>query len=495
MKILEKHRKFKIGIAIGVTAIMLAALITAGVFAQQLLGQQSIYPFVTVEGITVHDMTPEEAKSHLQTHLKPQQDEQYLVFSFKGQEWTIPFAELGFEYNYEEALQQAMNYGRTGSRIERLSEIRRLRQNPADVELTYGYRQELLTAFLNNLATELHIEAKAASITRTNQEFIVTPDQTGQTLDIEKTFQLAHEALTGSGNNVITLVMDEIMPYPTAADLRQIQTTISEFSTTFSSADSGRTANLKIGSSSINGQLLLPGETFSFNETTGPRIAAAGYKEAPVIVMGELVPGVGGGICQVSTTLYNAVLRADLKIEERMNHSIPVSYVPRGQDATVSFGAIDFRFTNNREYPIFIESDVVGTRLSVRIYGNVENSYTIDLISRDTEVIASTTETRYNDTLYEDEIIVERAARNGYRVVTYKVYREGGQEVSREEISRDHYRVTHGIVVHGTKPRPTETPEWPVDWPFVWPIQDTDEQTPQTEIIDETPTNQPATGQ
>ena len=488
MKIFEKNRKIKIGIAIGITAAMLTALITAGIFTQQLLGQESIYPFVTVEGITVHDMTPEEAKSHLEMHLE-QQDEQNLIFSFNDQEWTIPFTELGFEYNYEEALEQAMNYGRKGSRIERLSEIRRLRQNPADVTLTYGYRQELLRTFLNDLASELHIEAKAASIARSNQAFVVTPEQAGQTLDVDKTFQLAHEALTGSGDNKIILVIDEISPYPTAADLRQIQTAISEFSTTFSSADSGRTANLKIGSSSINGQLLLPGETFSFNETTGPRIAAAGYKEAPVIVMGELVPGVGGGICQVSTTLYNAVVRADLKIEERLNHSMPVSYVPRGQDATVSFGAIDFRFTNNREYPIFIESDVVGTRLSVRIYANAKNSYTIDLVSQDTEVITPTTETRYDDTLFEDEKRTERAARNGYRVVTYKVYREGGQEIRREEISRDHYRVTNGIVVHGTQPRPVESPEWPVDWPFVWPIQDPDEQNPQHNPTNETPVN------
>jgi vancomycin resistance protein YoaR len=132
--------------------------------------------------------------------------------------------------------------------------------------------------------------------------------------------------------------------------------------------------------------------------------------------------------------------------------------VPRGQDATVAYGALDLRFENNRQIPVFLESEVVGNRITVRIFGRDEGNPDIDVLSVVTQVVEPSTETRYDHNLYEDQVIVERQARTGYRVVTYKIYREDGREIRREEITRDYYRPMNGIIVKGTKPRPLT--EW-----------------------------------
>jgi vancomycin resistance protein YoaR len=458
MTMMERRKRIALGIITGILTAVLMTGLTAGVYAQRLLNVDTIYPQVMVEGVSVQDLSPEEAQSLLEMHLAPRKEEQNLTLVMNDRKWQIPFEELGFHYFYDEALEEAMKFGRNGGVVQRLTEIRALREQPVNVSLNYGYQEELLSSLLHSIGEEIFLEPHAAEIERVNDIFLITPEQTGQELDVEATRELAHQVLEGIAQEPVPLVLKDIPAYPTTADLRQIETTVGEFSTTFNAGDYGRTANLRQGSGSINGILLLPGESFSFNETTGPRIASAGYQEAPVILMGELVPGIGGGICQVSTTLYNAVLRADLKVIERTNHSMPVSYVPRGQDATVAYGALDLRFENNRQSPVFLESEVVGNRITVRIFGRDEGNPDIDIVSVVTQVVEPTTETRYDHNLYEDQVRVERQARTGYRVVSYKIYRENGREIRREEITRDYYRPMNGIIVKGTKPRPVS--EW-----------------------------------
>ena len=454
----ERNKKILFGITTGVLAGLLVVALTAGVYAQRILSNPTIYPMITVEGLEIHNLSQEEARELLEAHVAPRKVEQTLTLTYEDQEWTIPYKELGFYYYFEEALTQAMAYGRSGGYVDRLTEIFGLREQPVHLTLSYGFQEALLIAVIDDIAEELAVDSKAAEIRRGNNGFVVTPERIGRELDKETAHQLAWEALIAENQEPVSLETKEISLYPREVDLRQIETVISEFSTTFNAGDVGRTANLRLGSSSIDGILLLPGDEFSFNETTGPRIASAGYREAPVILRGELVPGIGGGICQVSTTLYNAVARADLGIVERTNHSLPVSYVPRGQDATVAFGSLDFRFVNDMDTPVFLESEVAGNRVIVRLYGKDAARPSIDLVSEVVQVVEPTIETRYDGNLYEGETVVEREAKTGYRVVTYKIFRENGQVVRREEFSRDYYRPVNGIIIRGT--RPPAVQEW-----------------------------------
>ncbi len=449
----DRNKRILWGVIIGMISAILLTGVTAGVYAQRVLNTSTIYPHVTVEGIDVHDLKPEEAQKRLEAHLETQLEDRYLTLTFGEKEWSIPYKELGFHYFYEEVLDEAMGYGRNGSVVNRLNEIKGLRESPAHLTLRFGYDDALLEKLIQDIEEEIFMSPHPAAIERVGDEFVVEPEQLGRELDKEKTKEMAHRVLIGETDEPIMLAVEEINVYPTATDLNQIETVISEFSTTFNAGAIGRTENLKQGSNSIDGILLLPEQEFSFNDTTGPRIASAGYQEAPVILMGELVPGIGGGICQVSTTLYNAVVRADLDIVERSNHSLPVSYVPRGQDATVAFNSIDFKFKNNLQSPIFLVSEVQGNQIQVKIYGKDEERPDIDLVSQVVQVIEPTTEIRYDNSLYVDETQVEREPRTGYRVVTYKVYSENGREVMREEFNRDYYRTVNGIVIQGTKPR------------------------------------------
>ena len=193
---------------------------------------------------------------------------------------------------------------------------------------------------------------------------------------------------------------------------------LSTFSTKYAASNKNRTTNLILAASKINGTVLMPGETFSYNKVVGERTIAAGYKEAPIYVDGKVVDGLGGGICQITSTLYNAVVLANLEIVERSNHQFVPSYVTASRDATVVYGLTDFKFKNNRKYPIKIVCSVSGGIANFQIFGlKTNNEY---------EVVISSYETgRTANAIYSE---------------AYKILKQNGQEVSRALLSKDVYK-------------------------------------------------------
>ena len=193
---------------------------------------------------------------------------------------------------------------------------------------------------------------------------------------------------------------------------------LAKFSTNYNARDTDRTTNLRLAAEKINGTVLMPGETFSYNTVVGERTIAAGYKEAAMYQNGEVVDGLGGGICQISTTLYNAVLYSNLEIVERRNHQFVPSYAKAGRDATVVYGAIDFKFKNSRNYPVKILCTVSGGVAKCEIYGLKENpDYDVEITSRVTETTATSIKSE-----------------------TYKTVRQNGQVISSERINKDTYK-------------------------------------------------------
>ena len=193
---------------------------------------------------------------------------------------------------------------------------------------------------------------------------------------------------------------------------------LSTFSTNYSTRDTDRTTNLRLAANKINGTVLMPGETFSYNQVVGARTIAAGYKEAPIYVSGEVVDGLGGGICQITSTLYNAVIYANLEIVERSNHQFVPSYVSASRDATVVYGSIDFKFKNNRDYPIKLVCSVSGGVANFQIFGmKTENDYEVEISSYQTGTTATA--------IYSE---------------AYKILKKNGQVVSRELLSKDTYK-------------------------------------------------------
>lgn len=193
---------------------------------------------------------------------------------------------------------------------------------------------------------------------------------------------------------------------------------LSTYSTKYSTRDRDRTTNLQLAANKINGTVLMPGEVFSYNQVVGERTIAAGYKEAPIYVSGEVVDGLGGGICQITSTLYNAVLYANLGIVSRSNHQFVPSYVTASRDATVVYGAIDFRFKNTRNYPIKITCSVSNGIATFNIYGlRSDNEYDVEISSRVTGTTASA--------IYSE---------------AYRILKQNGQVIKSELLSRDTYK-------------------------------------------------------
>ena len=245
-----------------------------------------------------------------------------------------------------------------------------------------------------------------------------------------------------------------VMPSKTTEVLKSklFNSTLASYSTTYSTGAVNRASNVALAASKINGTVLKPGDTFSYNETIGDTTLANGYKVAPVFENGKTSQGVGGGVCQVSSTLYSAVLYADLKVVERRNHSLTVAYVPKGQDATVSYGAIDFKFANDTEYPIKIAASTGGGTVTVSIIGTKhEPERTVKLSHSIVSTIQPVTNETNDASLPAGTRKVTVAGKTGYVVDTYKTVYENGKEISSGKITRSSYRMTPTEVTVGTK--------------------------------------------
>ncbi|MBR5535484.1 MAG: VanW family protein [Clostridia bacterium] len=226
---------------------------------------------------------------------------------------------------------------------------------------------------------------------------------------------------------------------------------LGEYKTNFSSSSANRASNIGVCTGSINDVILMPGDVFSFNDTVGKRTVERGYKTAGAYVAGETVDQVGGGICQVSSTLYNAVLLSNLEITERRSHQMTVSYVPIGRDATVNWGTTDFKFKNNTEYPVKIAGTINGRNVTISIIGTetVENKK-VEIVTNTVSVLEPPVETVEDIEKEVGYTKTEKGSR-GYVVDATRVVYSNGVEVSREGLVRSKYNPKKTVVTVGTK--------------------------------------------
>ena len=227
---------------------------------------------------------------------------------------------------------------------------------------------------------------------------------------------------------------------------------ISFYSTRYDGGDVNRSTNLELACEKINDVIVLPGETFSYNKTLGERSKAAGYKTAKVYENGEVVDGIGGGICQISSTLYNAVLKANLEIVERRNHQFITSYVEEGRDATVAYGVTDFKFKNSRKYAIKIKASASNGVATIEIFGIKEDvEYQISFDTKTISTIPYTVKYIDDNTLKTGTEVVKQKGANGIVTETYLIKSLNGQVVSNTLLSKDTYSAMQRIVLRGTK--------------------------------------------
>lgn len=227
---------------------------------------------------------------------------------------------------------------------------------------------------------------------------------------------------------------------------------LAEYKTSFNEQQINRSQNIKIATDKINGTVVLPGEIFSYNNTVGYRTESDGFKSAPMYIEGKLVNGIGGGVCQVSSTLYNAVLCANLEVIERKNHQFLPAYVDAGRDATVADGYIDFKFKNTRKYPIKIACSAQNGMLKVKLYGKKQDiEYDVKIQTTIKEIKPYATIYEYDNNIEKGEHIVAQVGKNGYECKVYKIVSLEGDIISKSIISTDIYNVMNEIIIIGTK--------------------------------------------
>ncbi len=312
---------------------------------------------------------------------------------------------------------------------------------------------------LDALCNEVHADAKDAGFETTSKSAKVSDHVIG--IDVDREDANDKISKIKEGGEPVEIKITKTMPKVTKDMLEDklFNTTLSSFSTKYSASNTNRSANLALAASNMNGTVLAPGETFSYNEVVGERTAANGFKNAAVYENGKSVDGIGGGVCQVSTTLYSAVLYADLKVVSRQNHSLTVSYVPLGQDATVVDGAIDFKFQNNTDYPIKIVSSAGGGTIDVSIVGTKrDKERTVKLEHKTVSTTAPTTKEIKNSSLPEGTTKTVSKGHTGYVVESTKIVYENGEEVSRTSLGKSTYKMVPNEVEVGTAAAATQAP-------------------------------------
>lgn len=285
----------------------------------------------------------------------------------------------------------------------------------------------------------------------TTNPYAIYPHADG--VDFAVPMEEANKLLAGAGEQT-TIPLKVLSPTITTYQLgtEAFPHLLGSYSTTFSTRNVNRTTNIKLATAKINGTVIMPGETFSYNQVVGQRTSAAGFKSAAVYVGGQVTNGIGGGICQVSSTLYNTVLLGNLEIVERHNHGFNTGYVPVGRDATVSWGGPDFKFKNTRNYPVKILASVSGGKLTVDVYGlKTDNEYEVEIQSWVTSYIKYKTIEKKDATLARGQTKVIESGSNGCKSVAYRILKQNGQIISKTLLSKDTYNPHNRIVAVGTK--------------------------------------------
>lgn len=425
-----------------IAVIFLIILIMAG-SADTLYFLDKTYPGVTVGQKDVSYLKAQEIKETLESLGFEQQE---VLFKFLDGEENYSLKELGIRLDFDCITEKALQIGRKGNLQDNIQERLEVFREEKDIPLCFKINEKKIETLLNQLSAEIGVEPVNADFDVQGDEVSIISGKNGMELDQRKSKNLFYETLVSLNENnspiEFPVIVMEIEPEVTTESLQETGITdmLVKFHTVFNQNDKNRSQNIKLASGMINLTILAPGDVFSFNQVVGRATAERGFKEAPIIVSGQFVPGVGGGICQVSSTLYNAALLTSMEIIERTNHGRAVGYLPLGRDATISYDYLDLKFKNTRSYHVLISSRVDGNQLVIRFFGNPVPEERIEIVTTDVVKIEPEIITEVNKNLKPGEKKLVQSGSPGYRVNVWRIIYQGEEEVERERLSRDYYK-------------------------------------------------------
>jgi len=437
-------------------------------------GDGVFYPNIYVNDIPLEGRTLDEAAALVSQQVSD------LISSWRitlrtqdGRSWDITGEDLGMQYDVADQLDQLWAIGHTGTSAQRYEQVRTLNDQPVRRYTTLSYDMSSINQILSQIKSE--VDQPAVSATKVYDDtfwppYTYTDDVDGQELDITGLNERIMGMVDRLESGVVDLAPTPVKAPITRAYLESQIVKLSSFETAIGNTSTeGRFYNIQKGTEEFDRLIIKSGESVSFNKVTGKRTEANGYQQALELAYGEYVMGWGGGICQVSSTLYNAVVNAGLEVKSRTQHSRPSSYVDKGLDATVQDDRLDFVFKNSTNADIYIESEYYKKgsyyRCKFTIYGRPDpNGYTYKLesqvvqtIEKPETVIKPDKEMKY--VVYDDETYEYSKGEDGYVVDVYLVTMDAnGLEVSREKKYTDTYKAVAPVTYVGVTPRETPVP-------------------------------------
>lgn len=398
---------------------------------------------IYIETVYIGGMTEQEAEDALADYIA-QLNEKEFTLTAGEKKLCFDTTEMGLNITNEGIVKRAMSVGKTGSLLARYKDLTDLEQGDLVLELDISIDTETVATLLNDNQKKINTEAVNHGLIRENGKFTYVPGATGIAVNVESSVALLDEYVRNEWNREDTtfaLSVEITEPKGSEEELSQVKDLLGGYSTNFATSVAARITNINVATERINGTVLYPGDEFSVNETILYRNAANGYKMAGSYEGGQTVQSYGGGVCQVSTTLYNAVILAELEVTERKNHSMTVGYVPLSMDAAIAGDYLDLKFKNNTEYPIYLEGYTKGKDLYFNIYG-VETRPSNRTIEFET-VILSTDDpgTQYSAVELPMGTVTRTQSKHiGYKTQLWKIVKENGVEVSREKFNTSTYK-------------------------------------------------------
>ena len=371
---------------------------------------------------------------------------------------NIPNAVIESDY-YIENDKLIITKGKEGLKIDSENLIERIKNNLEDINSKQEYIE---IPVINKIPEKIDIEKIHNEVYKevqdayyTKEPFTIHPEVEGVDFNVDEAKSLLQE---DKEEYVITLTITKPKVTTSQIGSEAFPDLLATYTTRYDASDTNRTTNLRIACQKINEKVVLPGETFSYNKALGERTVAAGYRNAKVYENGEVVDGIGGGICQISSTLYNAVLMSNLEATERRNHQFVTSYTPAGRDATVVYGQTDFKFKNTRTYAVKIKASISNGVATVSIYGiKEENEYVVSFSSKTISTIPYAVKYVDDNTLAVGTEKVKQKGANGIIIETYIIKSLNGKVVSSKLLSRDTYNAMQRIILKGIKGATTNT--------------------------------------
>ncbi|MGN0401244.1 MAG: VanW family protein [Acetatifactor sp.] len=418
--------------------------------------EDTVKPGIYAGEISLSGMTAVQAEKAITEYVGNLKNTDITFLVAGNHEVTIKAGDLGLTWTNPELVAEALEIGTRGNVIERYKVLKNLEYENKVYPITLALDLQKIREFLKNECEKYNVEPVDYSLVRYDGEFHIIEGTVGYVLDIEASVQQINDCLSAGWDGkpcTVTLEVAVIEPGGSAEELSQVKDLLGSFTTSYASSGKSRSANVENGCELIDGFVLYPGEEFSAYDAVAPFTEENGYYMAGSYLDGKVVDSLGGGICQVSTTLYNAVLKSELEVTERHNHSMIVSYVDPSADAAISESSgKDFRFVNNLDTPVYIEGYTVNKKITFNIYGKElrDTGRTVHYESEVLEVVKPSADVIYEDPARPVGYLVPQSAHTGYKARLWKVVEEDGRETSRTIINNSSYKMVPGSAVVGT---------------------------------------------